>query len=790
MDFRVGLSALLGTVAVLAMGLSASNAFALPADRGYELVSPGAEKLGADATFDPNPLWLFAPVAATPSGQPEVGGLAWPSRGSFLEVQGDVGNPVPHPYVSRRTPDGWTTTNRTMPQGPFCGAYNGIGSIIACTQINGPRTTFFSADLTRTVQASSTKVFGAPRHPGDPSDPRYNFNLYLQTDTVDGFDYELLTESPVVASSTNSYLSSGIMAGKADDLSHFVFITNRSVIGGEPCDASLDPCAGPNSGGVYEYVDGDIRLVSILPDNEGGGPVAGNIGQIGGAFFPPFVGSITDKVEGAVSDDGGRITFGSPAYGASRKLYQRQDGERTVRLSRLEPGCGSCVEGGDSYWAASRDGTAVVFSSTGRLTSDAEAGTNLYRWIDDGSAMGEVDLLTHGPAGDAGFKGVAAVDERADTVYFVSDQPLTAAAGTGTADRLYAWRSGGANPRYVATLLSVGGGDSAYSNLGPSTRSQASPDGRYLLFRNTANLTPDSQDYSVQALKLYLYDFVEDEIRCLTCAGEPPEIVPRPMRVTLDPRWDQPNAGTGRHGITTTRNLVVTEEGVVQVAFTTEQALLPDADINGVEDAYLWQDGELYLLSSGSHPESSFMMEMSADGRDIFILTREQLTGWDVDEQYDYYTARVGGGFPEPVEPTTCGSIAQCRATGSLVPETQWVVSGAVQPAQEVAEARIAVQGLRARLRRGRSVVVGVRAVNRGKGTAAGVRVCARLGRTIGCRKIGRMPGGSSARQVVRLRLPARLRGVNLRRRAVVAAVVTTNANRATGRTRARGRSQ
>jgi hypothetical protein len=50
----------------------------------------------------------------------------------------------------------------------------------------------------------------------------------------------------------------------------------------------------------------------------------------------------------------------------------------------------------------------------------------------------------------------------------------------------------------------------------------------------------------------------------------------------------------------------------------------------------------------------------SADGGDVYFDTPQRLTWEDVDEHFDIYDARVGGGFPEPAAPAApCAAAAE-----------------------------------------------------------------------------------------------------------------------------------
>jgi len=79
-------------------------------------------------------------------------------------------------------------------------------------------------------------------------------------------------------------------------------------------------------------------------------------------------------------------------------------------------------------------------------------------------------------------------------------------------------------------------------------------------------------------------------------------------------------------------------------------------DSNGRPDGYLWVNGDVQLLGSGSVPSNVTIGGMSNDGKDVFFNTRESLVPIDIDGgEYDVYDARVGGGLPDqqklPAEP-------------------------------------------------------------------------------------------------------------------------------------------
>jgi hypothetical protein len=70
-----------------------------------------------------------------------------------------------------------------------------------------------------------------------------------------------------------------------------------------------------------------------------------------------------------------------------------------------------------------------------------------------------------------------------------------------------------------------------------------------------------------------------------------------------------------------------------------------------------------FLLSSGKSSGETYFVDAASSGRDVFFSTRQVLVGWDVNENYDVYDSREGGGFAEPPE-----SPPICAGEGCLPP--------------------------------------------------------------------------------------------------------------------------
>jgi hypothetical protein len=72
------------------------------------------------------------------------------------------------------------------------------------------------------------------------------------------------------------------------------------------------------------------------------------------------------------------------------------------------------------------------------------------------------------------------------------------------------------------------------------------------------------------------------------------------------------------------------------------------------------------LISTGKSDWASIFADASADGNDVFFITRQGLVGQDQDELLDVYDARVGGGIAaqNAATPVPCESTEACHGPG------------------------------------------------------------------------------------------------------------------------------
>jgi hypothetical protein len=146
----------------------------------------------------------------------------------------------------------------------------------------------------------------------------------------------------------------------------------------------------------------------------------------------------------------------------------------------------------------------------------------------------------------------------------------------------------------------------------------------------------------------------------------------------------------------------VSEDGS-RVFFDTPDALVPQ-DVNGQRDVYEWENGIRYLLSSGTGRWSSYFLDSSASGDNVYFSTIDNLVAADNDGGYDVYDARVGGGFPLPTPPVPCAGDCQGAPTPPPAPLSAAteaaVANGNVTPAPEVQSSKTAKPKTRSRVRK------------------------------------------------------------------------------------------
>jgi hypothetical protein len=343
---------------------------------------------------------------------------------------------------------------------------------------------------------------------------------------------------------------------------------------------------------LYVSVGGSVSLVNVSPE---------------GRVLPGSVFGGTHEI----STDDSRIFWTSK--GNPDAVFVRENGSSTVQVS----------QGPAEFVTASIDGKYAFYTEAGKLWRfDVEDGARLEL---AGSGGGVQDVIGTNETGEDGAY-----------VYFVAHEALTSelnASKQGAVegeDNLYAFEPdpGHAGGSRIAFIAALSGVPTAYMT----------PNGHAVAFSSSQNLLghpyPDEGSEEV-----YVYDAEDSSLFCASCRAQV-------SGGNLDSghRW-------------------VSEDGD-QVFFNSEAPLVAN-DIDGVRDVYEWErdgsgactepDGCVYLLSGGIEGPAG-LLDASANGSDVFIVTRQELVPETQNQNVEVYDARVDGKLTV--------AAPQCSGTG------------------------------------------------------------------------------------------------------------------------------
>ncbi len=614
----------------------------LPDNRVWEQVSP-REKNGGDVEG------IFGSERDTGSGtpfqvSPDGDSITYVSLAAFGDAQSD---PRASQYLSTRGPDGWSTQDITPPM--LSASYGNSG--------HGAPYKAFSSDLSRglLINGDLKPIVNPPLALDAPAGYQ---NYYLHSFGSESFE-PLLTSTP---SSEGPEVFSMAFEGATPDLSHVLFAT----------DAALTPNTVDNGQqNVYEWANGLLEPVNVLP---GGAPAPGAVA--GSVITNPSGGSFEGNM---ISDDGSRVFW---SYMDS--LYVHKAGGSSVQIDASGVGGAG---GGGFFRTASADGSRVFFTDSLRLTSDSTAhpsagagGEDLYMFDVETDKL--TDITVDGNPEDfdgASVQGTLGASANGEYVYFVAKGALVSGAVSGE-DNLYVWHNG--EIRFIATLsrqdeAAEAGASQEFGlandwnpSLGRRTV-RVSPSGEFVVFMSAASLKSsnfpggyDNRDLASGGSdeEVYLYDAGSGSLVCVSCnpsGGRPIG----PSNIPAGTHSEGGGAATAGRSVYQPR--VLSEDGG-RVFFETADALVP-RDTNGQIDVYEYEGGRDYLISGGKSNEESSFVDASANGSDVFFVTRQQLVSGDTDNLVDLYDAREGGGFPQASVPSSCGGEG-CRPLLSQQP--------------------------------------------------------------------------------------------------------------------------
>jgi hypothetical protein len=630
----------------------------LPDDRGWELVSP-PDKHGSGVDVDSA---RVRPAAGETPDQPMAATFA--SLGTFADVHGTgVGNDYMAIRTGQTGTPGWATHAITPPEQPltFPAVLAGSDSLWQDE---------LSPDLNTGVVLSWTPLTDAP-------DVKDVDNLYRRTDlrTPGNSTYDLLTACTLCAGTPLPPISDvdqlPRVAGASADFSHVTFESDQRLVAGST--------GGFHQPNLYEWVNGTIRLAAVLPDNACATPPciapSSTAGQDAGA------GNFALRHSPhTISADGSRIIFTDLSAGdgqSTGNLYVRINGTSTVQINATErtdcadhDPCTGTPEPDPAgpqpaeFQTASTDGSRVFFITSEQLTdTPLDNAAGLYMYDANAPAGHHLTVISvdHEPADALGsVHGVMGASDDGHYVYFISGGQLVAGQPPSPPNfGVYEWHDG--STFYIGALANLNQTNDTTFDLLPNLwglaplHARVTPDGRHVLFQSStgAGLTGYNSNKHVE---LYLYSADSHELQCVSCR---PDGSPAQGDAT-----DMSRTFTGGTNTSSHVNHPLSDDGS-KVFFSTTDALV-SRDTNGKSDVYEFDSasGTVRLLSSGTDSGDSFFMDASANGDDAFIATQQALSKWDVDQSYDLYDARVGGGLPDPNSSIPCSDDA-CQGAPS-----------------------------------------------------------------------------------------------------------------------------
>jgi hypothetical protein len=594
--------------------------------RAYERVSP-AEKHGGEP-FPLNPAVGSCGVECKP-------GKASPPFPRQVSTDGDSivysgfafspseGAAVFNEYLSERTPVGWVTKN--------------LSPALLGSNVQGYKA--FNGPLSQGLlyQGFPSLV------PAAPAEYR---NLYLQPSADPATLTPLLTSSPEHRAPGLAGGFKMSYAGASADMSRIFFAANDALPEAMP--PAVDGGLGKDN--LYEYTEGELRLVNVLPEGTASAP-----GVYFGAKYKITGTGETADLSHAISEDGSRVFWSDE----SGQVFVRENATATHEIP----------DSTGKFLSASSDGARLV------LTDGVVFNVNSLDPI--------ADLSEH----QGGFIGIAGQSEDLSTIYFVDSAVLNevpngegdVAAANGK--NLYAWHEGGGPADFIGTLSGSDVADEATSPwaASPSSRlAEASPDGRWLAVLSQANLLhvrndvgpcrlvegPPPTYQTTSCSQVYLYDATTESLTCPSCnpTGEEPY---GPSALPRTPGEGEALEEPGQPAY-------LSNSG--RLFFDSQDQLSP-ADRNGnVEDVYEFApsgvggctrpEGCVSLISSGQGPNDSDFLATDSSGVNLFFTTRDRLVASDRDELIDVYDARDGGGIAGESEapPGECQAEA-CQPT-------------------------------------------------------------------------------------------------------------------------------
>jgi hypothetical protein len=448
-----------------------------------------------------------------------------------------------------------------------------------------------------------------------------------------------------------------VFAGASADYSEVLFEANDKLTenaAGGPGEDPRTHLRYAEENNLYVSAHGGLGLVNVLPD----GSTEANA-TFGALPFGNEAAKNLPDFSNVISSDGSKVFWTNLNTG---DLYVREN--PTQPQSPLVGG--KCTVAADActiliaedarFWTATLDGAKAFYVKEG----------GLYEYDLESAQRTE---LSEG----AEVEGVLGASEDGSYVYYAAE-----------GGKLYLSHDDGQKPQFIAAVSKEDGTAAPFykhsesgvieheetgdwtPGLGQRT-AEVTPDGRALVFVSKESLTR----YNNEGLpEVYVYESEAGaggaHLFCSSCApsGEAPKFIAN-GELAPEGHLGIPGSTLPLSYKDTFQANAISEDGS-EVFFESTEPLVPQATDESM-NVYEWQrygthgcelkGGCVSLLSGGESPSASWLIGASADGSNIFMITRAKLAPEDTSELYEVYDARVEG--QRPVAPVCTGTGCQ-----------------------------------------------------------------------------------------------------------------------------------
>lgn len=409
---------------------------------------------------------------------------------------------------------------------------------------------------------------------------------------------------------------------------------------------------------LYRWEAGQVTLegqIPSVPPGPGGEvPAAVSAGGKGGVLNENFI-----------SDDGKTSFFTlEDGIGETEGLLYRRDANGTVLVAAEENPEQVLAPGPTVFRGASADGSRVFFTSQEELLSGDQLGDRdlfMYTAGPDPAVESNLTRLSVDGAPDDGtsaqVEGVLGISQDGHRVYFSARGQVIDGGPTSPEVKIFLWDDSSGTPivKYVAGL-DEGGSSGLWSPTAGTERRRVTVDGSRLMFTSSdEGLTADTTAGVRQA---FMYDAASSTPLsphniCLSCGPSGPAT----SEVTTQ-------GETSALALPLERRRWLSADGTKAI-FQTATGLLP-TDTNEVQDVYMWDDGSIYLISSGRDSFKSVFLDADLDAGNVFFTTKERLLGRDHDAAVDVYAATTEPAMAEPAGPARECVGDECQLPAGL----------------------------------------------------------------------------------------------------------------------------